>query len=154
MAGQLTNIHAISENILVKQAILQITLAMHDAASLPWAAVKSAWAYSMHEVEEGLLSWADSTQWAINRLSASQAALAQPQIHSASSSTKRPCKFFNEASCSHENHHGSYSHICAYCYKQGKQLSHPEINVTPNRGFILSPTRIAARNCRNHFNTD
>ena len=80
----------------------------------------------MHEVEDGLLTWGDSTQWAINRLSASQAAMAQPQLSAASSSTKRPCKYFNEASCSHENHHGSYSHICAYCYKQGKQFTHPE----------------------------
>ena len=126
VAGQLTNIHAMSDPILVKQAILQITLAMRDAASLPWAAVKSAWASSMHEVEEGLLTWADATQWGINRLSTSQAALAQPQLPAASSSTKRPCKCFNEASCSHENHHGSYSHICAYCYKQGKQFTHPE----------------------------
>ena len=100
-AGQLTNIHSKSDPILVKQAILQMTLAMRDTASLSWAGVKSAWASSMHEVEEGLLTWVNSTQWAINRLSASQAALAQPQLPTASSSTKRPYKFFNEASCLH-----------------------------------------------------
>ena len=126
VASQFTNMYAMSDPILVKQAILQITLVMCDAASLPWAAVKSAWASSMHEVEEGLLTWADSTQWTINRLIASQAALAQPQLSTASSTTKRPCKYSNEASCSHESHHGAYSHICSHCYKQEKQFTYPE----------------------------
>ena len=122
IAGQLTNIYAMSDPTLVKQAKLQMTLAMRDTASLPWAAVKLAWASSMHEVEEGSLTWGNSTQWAINRLSASQIALAQPQAGATSS----PCKYYNKATCSHEGHHGSYSHICSHCYKQGKQFTHPE----------------------------
>ena len=87
VAGQLTNIHVMSDYILVKQAIFQMTLAMCGAESLPWAAVKSASAYSMCEVEEGLLTWVDSTQWVINRLSTSPVALVQPQLPAASSST-------------------------------------------------------------------
>ena len=126
VAGQLTNIYVMSDPTLVKQAILQMTLAMRDAASLPWAAVKSAWASSMHEVEEGSLTWGNSTQWTINRLSTSQIALAQPQPAATPSSAKRPCKYYNEATCSHEGHHGPYSHICSYCNKQGKQFTHPE----------------------------
>ena len=56
VAGQLTNIYSISEPTLVKQAILQMVFAMRDATSLPWNAVRTAWASSMHEVEEGNLS--------------------------------------------------------------------------------------------------
>ena len=48
---------------------------IRGAVSFPWPAVRAAWASSMHQVEEGYLSWADATQWAIIRLSASQVAL-------------------------------------------------------------------------------
>ena len=126
VAGQLTNIYTITDPSLVKQAILQMTLAMRDATSLPWPAVRAAWASSMHEFEDGILTWANSTQWAINRLSASQIALAQPQTSTISSSSKQPCRYYNDAACSHEGHHGPYAHICAFCYKQGKQFAHPE----------------------------
>ena len=67
VAGQLTNIYAITDPGLVKQAILQMTLAMHDATSLPWSAVRGAWASFMHEVEDSTLTWVNSTQWAINK---------------------------------------------------------------------------------------
>ena len=126
VAGQLTNIHAMSDPTQVKQAILQMTLAMRDAVSLPWPAVRTAWASSMHQVEEGNLSWAESTQWAINRLSASQIAMAHSQAQILTSVAKRPCRYFNESTCSHESHHGAYSHICSYCHRQGKQFNHPE----------------------------
>ena len=96
VAGRLTNIYAMSDPTLVKQAILQMTLAMRDAASLPWAAVKLVWASSMHEVEEGSLTLTDFTQRVINRLSASQIALAQPQATATSSSAKMPCKYIPE----------------------------------------------------------
>ena len=126
VAGQLSNIHSMPDPILVKQALSQVIFAMRDATSLPWPAVRTAWASSMHEVEEGNLSWADRTQWAINRLSSSQIALAHTQAPSQPVSSRRPCKFFNEGSCSHENHHGNYSHFCTHCMKQGKNLPHSE----------------------------
>ena len=126
VAGQLTNIYSISDPTLVKQALLQMIFAMRDITSLPWTAIRTAWASSMHEVEEGNLWWAHSTQWAINRLSSSQIALAHTQTSTQQSSSKRPCKFFNEGSCTHEGHHGNYSHLCTHCIKQGKILQHPE----------------------------
>ena len=46
----------------------------------------------MHELEEGNLAWGDSTQWAFNRLSASQVSM----INSQSVSQKNLCKYFNE----------------------------------------------------------
>ena len=130
VAGQLCNIHSISDPVLVKQALSQVIFTMRDATSLPWPAVRTAWASSMHEVEEGHLSWADATQWAINRLSSSQIAMAHTQVSNQPSTGRRPCKFFNEGSCTHENHHGSYSHFCTYCSKQGKNFPHPESKCT------------------------
>ena len=126
VAGQLTNIYAMSDPKQAKQAVLQMTLAMRDASSLPWPAVRAAWASSMHQVEEGTLAWADSTQWAINRLSASQIALAHQQPLPPTAVNRRPCKYYNESSCSHDAHHGHYLHVCAHCHRQGRQLSHPE----------------------------
>ena len=64
--GQLSNIHQIENPSLVKQSLLQVILALRDATSLPWQAVRNAWAHSMHDVEEGCLTWADNTQWSLN----------------------------------------------------------------------------------------
>ena len=55
IAGQLSNIYAITDPILSKQALLQVIHAMRDAASLPWPTVRAAWASSMHQIEEGIL---------------------------------------------------------------------------------------------------
>ena len=94
--------------------------------SLPWPTVRAAWVSTMHQVEEGHLSWAYSTQFAINRLSPSQAAVAHSQVTTASALPKRPFKYFNEGSCSHEGHPGNNSHFCSHCMKQGKTLNHLE----------------------------
>ena len=95
VAGQLSNMHSMSDPILVKRALSQVIFAMWDATSLPWPAVRTAWASSMHAVEEGNLSWADGTQWAINRLSPFQIALAHTQVSSQPTSSRRSCNFFN-----------------------------------------------------------
>ena len=112
----------------MRQALLQTILALKDATSLPWQAVRIAWATSMHEPEEGSLTWVDATQWALNRLSASQIAMANSSITSVTSHTqqKKICKYFNEGSCSYNNNHGNYRHICVFCARQGRNLSHPE----------------------------
>ena len=65
---QLSNVYQIKDRNTSKQALLQVIMVMKDATSLPWQAVRSAWATSMHEVEEGQLTWGDATQWALNRL--------------------------------------------------------------------------------------
>ena len=64
----------------VKKALLQTILALKDATSHPWPAVRAAYGTSMHEVELGNLSWGDQMQWAINRLSALQIAMANTHI--------------------------------------------------------------------------
>ena len=68
VSGQLTNIYNIQDPALVKQALLQVIMATRDATSLPWPAGRGAWAASMHEIEEGTLNWANTTQWSLNRL--------------------------------------------------------------------------------------
>ena len=73
---------------------------MKDTTSLPFAAVINEWTSSMHDLEEGDLTWGDVTQWALNRLTASQVSL----INSQSTAEKKPCCYFNEGSCSHDNH--------------------------------------------------
>ena len=108
VAGQLTNIHNISDLSLAKQALLQVIYAMRDATSLPWAAVRNAWASSMREVEEGTLAWGNATQWAINRLSSSQISMANAQTSAQPQQFKKICKFYNDGSCCHDGHHGWY----------------------------------------------
>ena len=59
-AGQLSNIYLIQDPVLVKQAMLQAIQVLKDATSLPWQAVRTAYAQSMHQVEQGILSWQDT----------------------------------------------------------------------------------------------
>ena len=77
--GQLTNIYHMKHQNISKQALLQVILAMRDATSLPWPAVRGTWATSMHDLEEGYLTWQDATQWSLNRLSSSQISMATAQ---------------------------------------------------------------------------
>ena len=103
-AGQLTNVLQISDTTLMKQALLQVVLLLHDASSLPWPVVRGAWAMSMHEVEDGCLGWNDATQWSLNRLSASQISMVNQQTVP----QKKVCCYYNEGSCSHDGHHGQF----------------------------------------------
>ena len=123
--GQLSNIFYMKDPTIAKHAILQVILAMKDATSLPWPAVRGAWATSMHDLEEGHLGWQDATQWSINQLSSSQISMASSQVPQMSQPRKL-CKFFNEGTCSHEANHGNYRHVCSYCERQGKVGNHPE----------------------------
>ena len=126
--GQLSNVYQIQNPLLVKQVLLQVILSLRDATSIPWQAVRSAWANSMQEVEQGSLQWSDATQWPINRLSTSQIAMANAsQVSSQPTAQhKKVCRFYNEGVCSHEGNHGLFKHICAFCAKQGRSYVHPE----------------------------
>ena len=126
-AGQLSNVLQMQDQSTAKNALLQVILALKDAASLPWATVRSAWAISMHEVEQGTLSWHDSMQWSINRLSSSQISLVNSQVLPQHQQQKRICKYFNDGQCSHDANHGNYKHVCSYCARQGRNLNHQEI---------------------------
>ena len=124
VAGQLTNIRHMQDHVIARQALIQVVAAMKDAVSIPFTSVKNAWACSMHELEEGNLAWSDSTQWALKRLSVSQVSLISS--HSAPSSQKKFCKYFNEGSCTHECHHSLYKHNCSFYGRQGRTANHPE----------------------------
>ena len=116
VAGQLLNIYHIKDHDLARHALLQTIYSMRDAASLPWATVHNAYAVSMHEIEEGTLTWSNVTQWSINRLSASQIAMnAQSSVNThPASNQKRICCYFNDGSCTHDSHHGQYRHHCSF----------------------------------------
>ena len=125
--GQLSNVYYIQDPVLSKQVLLQVILSLRDATSLPWQAVRSAWGNSMHEIEQGSLQWSDATQWALNRLSTSQIAMANAsQVSSQTTTQKKVCKYYNEGVCSHEGNHGQFRHVCAFCARQGKNYTHPE----------------------------
>ena len=125
--GQLTNIFHMQNPDTVKKALLQTILALKDATSLPWPAVRAAYGTSMHEVELGNLSWGDQMQWAINRLSASQIAMANTHISvNQQNHRTKICRYFNEGMCTFEAHHGQYKHVCSFCAKLGKMVNHQE----------------------------
>ena len=136
VAGQLSHALLVEDTTLLRNVLTQIVLAMRDAVSLPWQAVRAAWAISMTEIEEGRLGWADSSQWSLNRISNSQLAVFNSQNVSTNNQKIRICQFFNEGTCTSEGHHGSYKHFCASCYKQRRSLMHPE-----NRCFSRSSSR-------------
>ena len=123
--GQLSNIYYIQDPSLVKKVLLQTILALKDATSLPWQAVRAAYGNSMHEVEQGTLTWDNQMQWAINRLSTSQIAMANSNTVTNQQKLK-VCKYFNENMCQHEGNHGQFRHMCSFCVKSGKSFSHPE----------------------------
>ena len=127
VSGQLANILLIEDHTLSRNMLTQMAASMKDAVSLLWPAVRSAWAVSMTDIEEGRLSWADSMQWSINRISNSQLAMHNTQSVAASGAKVRICRYFNEGTCTSETHHGAYKHYCSHCYKQGRSLGHTEL---------------------------
>ena len=68
------------DHSLAKNMLNQMAAAIRDAVSLLWPVVRSAWAVSMTDIEEGRLSWADSMQWSLNRISNSQLAIITPNL--------------------------------------------------------------------------
>ena len=120
--GQLSSIFHIQDTSLARQALLQVILELKDATSLPWEAVRSAWANSRHDVEQGTLLWEDNVQWSLNRLSTSQIALANDRTVNQPSFQRKDkiYKFYNQGSCSHECNHGNFRHHCSFCAKMGR----------------------------------
>ena len=69
---------------------------------------------------------ADTTQRAINRLSASQVAMVNANMVTQNQQKSRTCKYYNEGTCTHDTNHGQYKHICSFCIRQGCTLHHSE----------------------------
>ena len=114
----------------MRDVLTQVAMVMRDSVSLPWSAVRSAWAVSMTDIEEGRLAWTDSKQWSLNRISNSQLAVLNSNSVVAGGQKVKICKFFNEGSCTNEGHRGIYKHFCAFCHRQGCSLVHPEFRCT------------------------
>ena len=125
--GQLTNIYHIQDPAMVKKALLQTILALKDATSLPWQAVRAAYANSMHDMEQGILTWDDQMQWSLNRLSASQIAMANANIVTTQGTHRKICKYYNEGTCTFDSNHGNFKHVCSFCARSGKNLVHSEL---------------------------
>ena len=125
--GQLRNIYQIHDPATIKKALLQTIMALKDATSLPWPAVRSAYANSMHNMEQGILTWINHTQWSLNGLSVSQIAIANANTIANQGSYKKICKYFNKGACNFENNHAKFRHVCAFCAKLGKKLDTPGV---------------------------
>ena len=125
IVGQLSNIYQMRDQTTARHSLLQVILALKDATSLPWTAVRSAWATSMHDLEEGNLGWRDTTQWSINHLSASQISMSGTQANN-SYQIRKVCRFYNEGVCSHDSSHGNNKHICNFCEKKWRTAAHLE----------------------------
>ena len=124
--GQLCNMLLVEDNTTLRNMLTQMSMVMRDAVSLPWSAVRSAWAVSMTEIEEGRLLWSDSMQWSLNRISNSQLAVLNSSSVVPSGQKIRICRFYNEGSCNNDTHHVAYRHFCSICCKQGRSLTYPE----------------------------
>ena len=112
----------------VTKVLLQIIVALKDSMSLPWPAVRTTYGTSMHVVQLGNLTWEDQMQWAINRLSASQNAMANNSITTNQQNQRiKVCKYFNEGMCSFDSHHGQYKHKYVFCVNLGKTFNHQEL---------------------------
>ena len=91
---------------------------LYDDLSMPqWVAGQLT-----NILQRAICHGGDATQWAIYRLSVSQVSI----INSHSTSQKKPCRYFNESTCSHGTHHGGYRHVCSFCLQQGRTSDYPE----------------------------
>ena len=126
VSGQLNNIYQIQAPVILKKVLLQTIMALKNATSLPWVAVPSTNANSIHEMEQVTFSWDHHTQCSLNRLSDSQIAMANPNITSFHGVDNKICKYYNEGTCTFETNHCNVRHICAFCSKLGKNPTHPE----------------------------
>ena len=148
VAGQLTNVLQVCDLNTQQAMINQVIATMRDAISLPWHAVRAAYAHSMHEVEEGRLVWSDKMQWSVNRLSATQSAMVntqvvQPRPRTATNPTElRICRYHIEGNCTHNQDHGNYRHVCIPCYRARRPAWHRE-EACPQRGMVRGVENLA-----------
>ena len=148
VSGQLNNVLLIEDNVTLRNVLPQVAMAMRTAVSLPWPAVRSAWAVSMTDIEEGRLAWTDSMQWSLNRISNSQLAVLNSHNVASGGQKIKICKFFNEENCTNEGHHGVYKHFCVFCHRQGRSLMNPEFRCSShssNPGTETSSSQIGSR---------
>ena len=147
VSGQLTNVYNIQDPTLLKQLLLQVIMATRDATTLPWQAVKSAWATSMHEIEEGSLQWFNTTQWSLNRISTSQLAMTNFQ---GNSQTKKTLSTITRTSALTR---AAMVTICMFAYtavgKVGSQLTQ-KASVHSNSGATVDPRGTIVRTGGRH----
>ena len=146
VAGEISNLLQVEDSRIQRYMLLQVRNSMRDAMSLPWSVVRSAFAMSMHEIEEGRLTWADHLTWSMNRMETSQALLlaantantrshyynTRSQAHANTHHKKhepRICNYYSEGYCNRQQDHGIYLHKCGYCSELRNppgSIIHPE----------------------------
>ena len=62
--------------------------------------------------------------------------MANASVVNPQQNNKKVCKFYNEGVCTNEGNDGIYKHVCNYCVKLGKNLTHQETKcVNKQRGY-------------------
>ena len=129
----------------------QVIHTMRDASTLPWDRVCEAYAFSMHDVEEGRLTWQDTVKWSFNRLDMTRLHTQQQQPSQTFSSVRAPasnnasahipdesarlCIFNLEGRCDSKIDHGVFMHDVE-AYKLKKQRARGKVHngrYIPNR---------------------
>ena len=141
VAGQLNNISQIQDNDLLRLVLSQVIAAMNEESSLLRHAVRSAWASFMHEMEEGKLTWRDTTQCALNRLNNAQVAMNNSQVSSHGKACA--CMYYNEGICTCKYHHGICKHVCVPTVS-----SKDDLTITQWAG-VSSRITIKTKDCQN-----
>ena len=107
---------------------------MEDATDFTWQGAKAAHAVLMCEMERGTVQWEDGDRIDRIRRAHAQKHVAYRPNWGKQESSKKPwfCKNYQNNTCTfakdHETNGKLHRHICAYCLKLGKQLTHSEKN--------------------------
>ena len=126
------------KNSEVKDCMLDYLVALlDDAQDFSWEAAKVSHAVLLCQMEQGEVgSYSDVEK--IDRIRRANAQRHLP--HTSTSFHKKfqgktqkvvPCTYFNQGTCSHNKTHDSkgvrYTHVCSYCFANGKNFRHPEV---------------------------
>ena len=151
-SGQLANILHVHDSCLQRRMLMQMLYALRDACTLPWAAVRLAYGTSMQQIEEGHLDWANTTDWAFNRMGASNIAMScnvqavrpRPKTPNNTDKKSKLCWYFVEGTCNQSSDHGIYYHPCMACFRHHWPADHDEHNC-PLRTTRRNDNRIQPR---------
>ena len=118
----------------VKNHMLEyMTDLMEDSNDFGWSAAKASHAVLLCRMEEGKVKWGETHK--IDRIRRAHAQRIAPLNVTATSRKihgrdhPSPCKFYQKGTCLQKSDHESnghlYLHVCAQCFAQGKNYTHP-----------------------------
>ena len=149
VCGQLTNVRQVNDLQTVRAMISQMIESMKDACWMPWHQVREAYAHSMHEMEEGRLTWDDSVQWSLNRLNIDRGSNHNDQSinteRASGQGEKRPCLFYIEGHCEKEPEHGVYTHDIPNLQARRARLRNSNPSAQATRGRVQQGRYVSDR---------